>query len=293
MKYRISTVSEMTGVARNTLIAWERRYGFVRPERHSNGYRSYDEQDVARIIRVKNAVSAGLKISEAVSLLRESEAQDGRQVVLEQDGQALREGGSFATIREKLTAALVHYRRTEVDQIWGQLLTIPFATRLKEVYFPVLRRVGEMWEAGEISVAEEHFASGLIRSHFAALLVSSGTPSRAAPSCICTTVPGEQHEIVALALAVQLSMAGYRVTYLGANMPQVELSAYCKNQGPDLVCVSCLQIPNQEELVTYAKALRCACKKEARIVIGGACLEQLALDVSGVEFVPHWEDLSY
>lgn len=69
MGYRIKTISEMTGIQRATLLAWERRYRLVSPVRHSNGYREYSEQDLARLMALKRLLDRGYKVSEAISLM--------------------------------------------------------------------------------------------------------------------------------------------------------------------------------------------------------------------------------
>lgn len=292
MTYRISTVAEMTGIARNTLIAWERRYGFVRPQRRSNGYRSYDEDDVTRILRVKNAVSAGLKISEAVQLLRASDKR------LEETGTPLpRPSTEFNVteegldrIRTQLVDALVGYDREAADQLLTQLITVPFSTRLQKVYFPVLSDLGQLWETGEITIAQEHYASGVIRSNLAALLISVGPPASDAVKVACTTFEGDQHEIVALALAVQMALRGRRVTYLGANMPADDLARFCVKQRPDLLCVSCIRRPSEASFKAYQKALLADAPEDTRIVIGGTCLDGLSADSPRIEILPRWED---
>lgn len=295
MTYRISTVAEMTGIARNTLIAWERRYGFVRPGRRDNGYRSYNEEDVSRILRVKNAVSAGLKVSEAVQLLR---ASDERML---KSGSPLppplsafvASSENFAKVRDDLVAALTSYDRESADRILELLVAVPFVTRLEEVYFPVLRIVGRMWENGEVTIAQEHYASGLIRANLAAMLISVGPRPLHAPHAACTTFPNEQHEIVALALAVQLSLAGQKVSYLGANMPADDLGNYCKKQAPDLLCVSCIRKPSQEDLDLYVGVLGENAPDTTRIVLGGQCLRDMQCPSKRIEIVPNWEDLTY
>ena len=69
-RYRIKTVAEMTGIPRNTLLAWERRHGLLSPERLENGYRLYSDEDVAILRRVKAAISSGMAISEALRAVR-------------------------------------------------------------------------------------------------------------------------------------------------------------------------------------------------------------------------------
>lgn len=292
MTYRIRTVSEMTGIPRNTLIAWERRYGFVRPARHENGYRSYTDEDIERLRRVQNAIKAGLKVSEAMALLSSGESDGLREV------EALRRGGAdvegtLDAVWEELTDALVNYRRERVDEILNRLAPVPFSTRLHEVFFPVLRRVGDLWESGAISVTQEHYASALLRTHFAGILLGLGMRDSRAPHAACTTFVGELHELAALALAIHLSLQGYRVSYLGPNLPPEDVAQFCASQQVQLLCVSVINSVSKDEVDAYIAALsESADVKKTRVVLGGSPLENLQLAVpAGVEVVPLWHDL--
>src|SRR5690606_22585766 len=158
MTYRIRTVAEMTGIPRNTLIAWERRYGFVQPARHENGYRSYSDEDVEKLRRVQNAMHAGLKISEAVALLQRDVNNEHRFESVGVD--AYTEQG-YERVARQLTEALVNYRREEADAILARLTPVAFSERLHRVFFPVLRRIGDLWAEGSVTIAQEHYASAI------------------------------------------------------------------------------------------------------------------------------------
>lgn len=288
----------MTGIPRNTLIAWERRYGLLNPERLDNGYRRYTERDVSTLLRIKNALTAGLKISEAVSLLK----SDGRQ---ETAAAAAREpsreptpvtpiskfeqDSPYERVRADLLTALVGYRGREASQILARLVTVSFVTRLQEIYFPVLHEIGDRWERGEISVAQEHFASGLIKSHLAAIFVSTDPPELNAPHAVCVTMPHDEHEIAALAMAIYLSLQGKRVTYLGSKLPREELVNFCEKQRPDLLCVSCITLPSTGDLRVYVNSLLPFAKKGTRVVMGGLALAGVELDPA-IEVAPNWGD---
>jgi cobalamin-dependent methionine synthase I len=104
---------------------------------------------------------------------------------------------------------------------------------------------------------------------------------------------GEQHELAALALAIQLSLEGYRVSYLGPNLPADELVKFCATQRVQLLCVSLINSVTPGEVVEYLRVFSSSKQlKGTRIVLGGAPLEGLELGATGgVEIVPHWEDL--
>jgi DNA-binding transcriptional MerR regulator len=285
MNYRISTVADITGIPRNTLIAWERRYGLVAPERHANGYRSYSEANVAQLLRIKNALNAGLKISEAISLVNSQEPETRP----EESKNAVDGISPFQSFREDLLNALGEYRGADAQKVLARSLTIPFRTRLHELYFPVLREAGNRWAAGTWSIAQEHYASGIIKAHMATLFINTTQPSLTAPHAVCTTLPHEEHEIGALALAIQLSMDGYRVSYLGGKLPAADLIGFCEKQKPVLVCLSCITLPSEEDFSEYLDKIAQVPAAGCRTVIGGECLRGQA-PRHGIELIPNWGD---
>lgn len=288
MTYRIRTVAEMTGIPRNTLIAWERRYDFICPERHPNGYRSYSENDVEKLRRVQNAMHAGLKISEAVALLkREAELRDPG---ISGDSRSYSSEG-YERITLDLTEALVNYRRVEVDSILAQLTAVSFKERLHRVLFPVLRRIGDLWAEGAVTIAQEHYASAILRTHMAGVLVGIGAQGSFAEHAVCTTFVGDMHELAALALAIQLSLEGRRVSYLGPNLPAEEAVAFCKSQSVKMLCVSVIRRPDEAALSKYLKVVSQLAPSGTRVVLGGRQLSNFQLNApDGVEIVPNWED---
>jgi DNA-binding transcriptional MerR regulator/methylmalonyl-CoA mutase cobalamin-binding subunit len=292
MSYRISTVSEMTGIPRNTLIAWERRYGLLNPERLENGYRRYTGADVDLLFRLKNALNAGLKISEAVKLVQRANSQANDSSSASHETSAMRHGSDgLAELRRDIFDALASYRIDSAQRLLASLITVPFRQRLSDVYFPLLRQLGDAWEQGVISVAQEHFASGIIKGHLATLFISTSQSSVSAPHSACTTLPHDEHDIAALALSIELSMAGHRVSYLGAKLPLSDLIGFCKSQKPHLLCISCITLPSDEEFEAYLKALAACREKGTRIVLGGTVLSGRKFD-GPIELIPSWEAFS-
>ncbi len=286
MTYRVRTVAEMTGIPRNTLIAWERRYGFVRPARHENGYRAYSDEDVAKLVRIRNMTGSGLSISEAVRVMEAEE----RGKVGRDDSPVDR--AAFESERGALLAALVEYRAADAERILAHLVGLPFETRVEGIFFPLLREIGERWERGILSVAQEHFATAVVRDQISSMMLVMGQRGRRARHAACTTLPGELHELGALAGAARLALVGYRATYLGPNLPVDELAEFCHGQRPDLVCISALVRQERALVQEYARTLRARAPTRARLVIGG---RGISMDpppnVEGVEFVVDWRDL--
>ena len=96
MSYRIKTVARLTGVPRNTLLAWERRYSVVQPGRAANGYREYSDEDLATLTSVKQLIDRGYRISEAVQLVQEANTVGASDALLPGTRRLAVLHGSFA-----------------------------------------------------------------------------------------------------------------------------------------------------------------------------------------------------
>ena len=106
-------------------------------------------------------------------------------------------------------------------------------TVLQRVVIPYLHRLGERWEAGEVSVAQEHFASNLIRGRLLGL--AQGWGQGGGPGAVLACLPNEQHELGLLVFGVALRRRGWRITYLGTNSPIDAVADASRSQRPAVV----------------------------------------------------------
>jgi methanogenic corrinoid protein MtbC1 len=113
---------------------------------------------------------------------------------------------------------------------------------VREVLLPYLRSVGKRWETGRIGVAQEHFASNVVRSRLSLLLQDAAEKVTAPrPLAVLACLPGEHHELGLMAAALSLTRLGWQVCYLGANTPTAELALACRRLQPDAVMLSALR----------------------------------------------------
>lgn len=287
MRYRMKTVSELTGIPRNTLVAWERRYGVPEPERLSNGYRLYSDDDVGVLLRLRDAIAKGLSISEAVELVKEDvEPKRASTAVGPADS-------GLVSVRRELLEGLLAFDRPRAERVVERLLHVPFLVAIEEIYFPLLRELGDRWEAGDASVAQEHFITAFVRDQLVAMLLRVGAGRPLGPHVACVTFPNEKHELALLALAVHLSLRGCRVTYLGADLPAKELARFIEQTRPDWVCVSVILPIESAALLEFARAVVKSAPRETRVVIGGAGLPETgrAKLPGRVELIADWRSL--
>ncbi len=265
--YNIRAVARLTGVAADTLRRWESRYTILSPQRSTGGYRMYSARDVDTIRWLKARVDEGLAISRACELLR----TQGPNVVPDTPAPGvanLPAGGAGALVGALPTAsfvtpALMPAELPEGGEVrslptlcnemlhhLGEMQEAPAAAVMSEalnlysveqviedLIGPLLVQVGDRWMRGTWTIPQEHFASALIRGRLANLLHTS--PFNVAGLLVLVScAPDELHEIGALILALYLRRSGYRVVYLGQNVPLDSLCGIIRTLRPAVVCVS-------------------------------------------------------
>jgi MerR family transcriptional regulator, light-induced transcriptional regulator len=158
---------------------------------------------------------------------------------------------------------------------------------------PLFRRIGEAWHEGRLRPAHEHLASGVMRSVLHGLRSELGGGSEG-PVVVVATPAGEQHEIGALLVAAAAAAQGWRVVYLGADLPAAEIGSAAAETGARVVAVSVVYTDGLDALVAEVGAIRAAVPSEAQVLLGGglAAREASRFSQPGVEVVAAMDLLS-
>jgi len=217
-QFPIRAVARMTGLSVDTLRAWERRYQAVVPDRGDRG-RVYTDRHVERLKLLAGLVAGGHAIG---SIAGKSDAALRR----------LRAGGEDVAVPaaqpavdlDPLFRAMKQYDLDAIDaQLTRHAVLLPPADLIFSVVLPILREAGTRWEAGTVSPAQEHLASGIIRGVLGGLLRSlPRTPGAA--RIVFATPAGERHELGLLCGAVLAASAGYSTAYLGPDLPAADIA---------------------------------------------------------------------
>jgi len=222
---RIGELSRRVGVSPELLRAWEGRYGLLQPTRSAGGFRLYSEADEDRIRRMRAYQDEGLSAAEAARLALE-QGNDQRPM---SETPAL-DFGAFAEALERFDepAAQAAFDRA--------LATLSLDALLRDLLLPYLHDLGERWEAGNVTVAQEHFASSVVRGRLLGLARGwgQGTGSLAVLAC----APGEHHDLALIAFGLALRARGWRIAYLGPDTPLETLRETAQSLEPRVVVVS-------------------------------------------------------
>jgi DNA-binding transcriptional MerR regulator/methylmalonyl-CoA mutase cobalamin-binding subunit len=221
---RIGELSRRVGVPVESLRAWERRYGLLAPSRTPGGFRLYGEDDVARVLAMRAHLNAGVSAAEAARLALAEEL-------------AVTAAPAPVADASELVAALDRFDETGAQRAFDRLLAaLTLDVVLRDVLVPYLHDLGERWEYGQATVAQEHFASNLLRGRLMALarVWDRGGGPRALLAC----AEGELHDLPLLAFGLVLREHGWRISYLGADTPVASVVEAARTLAPDAVVVS-------------------------------------------------------
>ena len=231
---RIGELSRRVGVTPEVLRAWERRYGITSPTRTEGGFRLYDEDDERRIRRMLQHLEHGLSAAEAARLARAERPARTDPGVGTDDGSG---PPTAAALGEQLRQTLDGFDDVGAHAVLDRLLgSCPLESVLREAILPYLHELGERWAHAEASVAQEHFATALLRGRLLALARDWGRGR--GPHALLACVPGDQHDLGLICFGLALRAHGWRITYLGADTPLPTLIETADLLQPALVVVS-------------------------------------------------------
>jgi DNA-binding transcriptional MerR regulator/methylmalonyl-CoA mutase cobalamin-binding subunit len=229
--YSIGVVERDTGIGRDTLRVWERRYGFPRPVRDEKGERSYPEHQLRRLQRTRRLLDRGMRPGKLLPLSEDA--------LTEIEASLLPEGSE--QLGKTVNAVLGAIRSADAGQV-EVLLRRQYEKRgmrkfVLETVIPLLQAVGELWISGKLQIFQEHFLSEqLIR--FLNAEIASMQKSAGKPLVLLATLPGEQHTLGLLMLAAMLSSSGVSVINLGGEVPMDQIGSAVRQFHADAVGIT-------------------------------------------------------
>ncbi len=266
-RYNTKAVVRETGVPADTFRAWERRYHVPIPHRTTTGQRLYSERDIALIRWLRERTDDGLTISQAIRLL-----EPGAEADVAPDAPA-----AWPLLEQQLFDALLRLDASAAEAVLGEAFALYSVDDVcLKLIAPVLREIGVGWHAGTVSVGQEHFASQMLRRKLQQLLAVYDVVSGHA-TIVAACAPGEYHDIGLLILALLLVRRGYRVVYLGADMPLDGLLPVVEQVGADLVCLSTMTAATSAAIEVIAGALR-RLPAQPIVVVGGDGITDFPVD---------------
>ena len=269
--YNLGAVLKETGLAADTLRAWERRYGIPKPKRTPGGHRLYSERDIRLIKWLQGRRAEGMAISRAVRQWNEivTAGDDPLQEEPEAAAGVRRSSpiqSSLLALRDQWLAACLAFDEAAGDQVLNQAYaqySVEVVTA--EVIERALHEVGEMWARGEASVQQEHFLSALTRRRLDGLIAAAPPPIHP-EQIVLACAEGEPHSLPMLYLNLLLRRRGLKVIFLGEDVPTEQIETTAQSVNAALVVLSAERLVSAAKLRDEAVLLT---KKRIPVAYGG------------------------
>ena len=263
--YSIKKVSQILGIPAVTIRAWENRHSIIHPVRSEGGHRLYSEDDIKILKWIKQQIDEkGMKVSEAVSFLKQKEMEVNREDI---EYRFQKEG--FEDLIERLYVNLVRLNTIEAHKSIDLAFSMySYMDVFHHVLAPILYRIGDDWEKGNITVAQEHFSSQLIMQRCSQFLWSLPIQPLL-PKVLSLCPEGELHHMGLMLFSLFLRNKGLDVTYLGPNTPLKDLIGFIRMKKISLVAISITDPLYKEPLRNWIETCRQE-NKTIQFVLGGS-----------------------
>jgi DNA-binding transcriptional MerR regulator/methylmalonyl-CoA mutase cobalamin-binding subunit len=286
-RFPIGVVARRTGLSKDVLRVWESRYGVVRPARSDTGRRLYSEEDLERLSLLKAATSVGWSIGEVAhrSIDELRELATPASPPARQDP-AVRNGAETpADVVEECLQAIEEMSGERLEAALSRgMMELSGAVFLEAVVVVLLEEIGLRWRTGRLDPGQERLASVAVRTVLARM-ISAMQPGAGSPRIVLATLAGEDHELGAMLAAATAAAAGWRATFIGANLPAVDIGAAVRRTKAAALGLSIVGLNGGstaadvgEQLTTLRKELG----DRVRIYVGGAAASRYEAAVSAI-----------
>ena len=264
-QYSIKELEKLSGIKAHTIRIWEKRHQIISPSRTSTNIRYYSDQDLKKIMNVAIVNSAGVKISHIARLSHDELAK----MVDEQSDQSV----EVAPI-DQLIVAMVELDEPNFEKVLEKLGNkLGFEELILKVVYPFLEKIGILWQTGNITPAQEHFISNLIRQKLIAAIDKLPHPSRQAKRAVLFLPENEYHEIGLLFYQYLSRKNGILTYYLGQSVPYADLKQIVQAHQPNFIISSFVTTFKKDHLDTFVKNLSGDFPHQ-KILISGRAIQQ-------------------
>jgi MerR family transcriptional regulator, light-induced transcriptional regulator len=262
--HRIHRVARLTGLSKDVIRVWERRYGLVKPSRSSNRYREYNDEEVALLRFVKGQMEQGATIGAL--------AAEGRDPLIAR----MRIATPVSTEEQKPHERLLDDLMKSLDpldkagferRLNGAVAVIPFEEAIQRILLPLQRRIGELWHQARLNTAVEHYVTKIVQQKLFSVM-NQLPVNESGPRILIACPEDETHEIGAQAVAYIAATRGCHVYYLGPNLPNSDLLTFCETITPDLVLLSLTQVKPEATVLQQLKELELLATRWS-VAVGG------------------------
>ncbi len=284
IQHSIKFAARKSGLTTHVIRVWEKRYDAVSPDRTDTNRRLYSEAEIERLTLLRAATRGGHSIGNIarLSLEKLKELVGDVAPALPPSTPPKK---STSVVLDEAVEAIKNFNSIELDEKLGQW-AVMFGRQglLQKVIAPLAQRVGDLWREGIITVAHEGFASSAIRS-FLTRNSTAYVPRGDAPTLIVTTPSGQFHELGSAMVAAGANDMGWRVIYLGTNLPSIEIASAAIQNKARAIALSIVFPGDDPNLPAEFESLRKHLPDDVKIIVGGRAAESYSSVLEKIQAV--------
>jgi MerR family transcriptional regulator, light-induced transcriptional regulator len=272
----IGAVERDTGLSKDVLRVWERRYAFPRPDRDANGERMYPIAQVERLRAIKRLMDSGHRPGKLLAL------DDGELDHLAARQTRAKAHDDVGDLQRQILDLLRSHDSVGLRQTLAQLLMKQgLQAFVSETIAPLNRAIGEAWLRGDMQVFQEHAYTELVQVVLRSAI--HAVPHRnAQPTILLSTFPNEQHGLGLLMVEALLAPEGAHCVSLGTQTPIAEIAAAAMAYNVDAVALSFSSAYSTKQAIAGLQSLRQLLPERVAIWVGGELIRRIRRDIPGV-----------
>ena len=250
--YSINDLEKLSGVKAHTIRIWEKRFNLIEPSRTETNFRYYNDEQLKKLLNISLLNNYGYKISKIAGLCDGDISKEVEKVA---SGDK-----SYDAQIEQLVVSMIEMDEDKFDQqMTNHILKDGFEDAMQNVVYPFFDKVGILWQTGNVTPAQEHFVTAIIRQKL--IIAIDELPKHItdeAKSFLLFLPEKEFHEIGLLYTHFLLRKNGQRVTYLGQSLPIQDIANVVKTKKVDFI-ITFITAPMLGGVKEYVNSLQDCC----------------------------------
>ena len=281
----MAQIVTLTGINAHTLRKWETRYSIIEPERTDTNIRYYSDNQLKKLLNISLLTRKGYRISK-LNKMSENEIHDAITNQISDE--------TYEVEINNLIAAMLDMDEVSFDNvIKEQIIKKGLLNTTVQIIYPFMNQVGVLWGIDKVMPAQEHLISSLIKKRFFASIDQLSYPKENAPSIVMFLTEYEHHELGLLLAYYMAREMGWKVYYLGQNVPVINLKQVIQDVRPDAMITMFVTpihktvIPKIDDLCSYSDVPLCVSGNPANLeeVIEDNRVTYLARPEDFIEFL--------
>ena len=242
--FSIKDLEQLSGIKAHTIRIWEQRYSFLKPNRTGTNIRFYNNEELKIILNTSLLNRYGYKISH-IDKMDENEMREKILTLSHSDAQ-----------KERIVNELIHFmidmNVEEFEKTLDRFIVAKGIEKtITDIVFSFLEKVGLLWQTNHVNPAQEHLVTNVIRQKLIMGIEKAVSISPANKTVLMFLPEGEYHEICLLFMNYLLKVRGFKVLYLGANIPVKDVLYVSNLKSPTFLYTHLTAIPNNFKLEKF------------------------------------------